>query len=154
MGEFDAASAEKTISDLIPKSLDNIIRARRDKYALRLTMFADFEGLPHLVEAMGGIQRNVKGELTAWQIICFEDIKKQSEDRLFLIGYKNGGVFMTSPVKSVDFKNGMLLTENSLYRLIGAEARGEPDTDLLIHICTTFNAWGVGQHLGVPQFFY
>lgn len=143
----------KNIADLIPESLDEIITLNRDRVKLRMADEHDFDAFPFLVDIIDS--RPVKDhEITDWRMIKIE-IMPNNQGSCFILGYRKRRVFITSAVKSLEYKNGkgLVLTKNSLYRL-GKRSRKEPETGLLLHICATLWAWGFGGSLGVLQIFY
>lgn len=144
----------QNIEDVIPKSLDDIIRKRRETYRLKMASEAELVALPLMVDAIGDRQMRVKeGEISEWRIIKLASAK--NDGVMFAIGFRRGKVCMTSPVRSMDVVRGkgMILTNNSLYKL-GHKGEGEPDFHLLMHICAVFWAWGIGDQFGVPHVFY
>lgn len=66
---------------------------------------------------------------------------------------ETGQCWITSTVKGIDTHTGLVLTENSLYRVVGPRD-SEPDKHLLLHVCVWLNQRGVGHYFGVPEFFY
>jgi hypothetical protein len=143
-------SLQDTLSNLIPKSLDDIIRANRDQGRLSLASTAEFKALAVDLEA--GCVRHT---LSHWQIVVLHiTMAGEIESSPLLVGrvLRTGQSWMTSHVRGIDLKRGLVKTANSLYRLEG-ERVGEEELDL-IHICATLNYWGIGQHFGVPRFFY
>jgi hypothetical protein len=70
---------------------------------------------------------------------------------LHLIGHHRGRRFvMTSDVQAIDFNAGLVRTTNSIYGITGPMSPGEPDSSELVHMCATFNGWGIGQMAGMP----
>ncbi len=141
----------ESILDFLPKNLDDIIRLRRDIYQLRLAYESELIALPALIEAIDGNHRLVKAEIDEWRVLKFDS--KKDSGFMTVLGYRDGRPFITSMVLSIDRGNGFVMTKNSLYRLKN-EGSGEPNLDLLMHICAVFWQWGLGPLLDVPQVFY
>ena len=59
---------EQTIQDLIPASLDNIIRQNRDQCALYLTTHDEVQALPPMISAMANPKR-VTATIHDWRLI-------------------------------------------------------------------------------------
>jgi len=144
-------SLQKAINDLVPKSLDDIIRANRDQCSLSL--FTDV-GMATFVPMVVSIQEQkpVRGIVDEWRIICLQVLDKKL---FFLTGIlrERRTCYMTSDILSVDLENNLVLTKNSLYA-IGSKGEGEPDFHGLLHICAVLHAWGMGPSLGAPHIFY
>ena len=147
-------SLEKTIEDLIPKSIDDIIRNRKDECSIRLAKTHELMKLAPMVSMMNEL-KPVKAIVDDWKVIC---ITLNGEPNYFLIGERRdrnirNNLLMTSRVKSIDFASNMVLTNNSIYQL-GTKAKDEPKTGELLHICATLTDWGLGSRFGVPSIFY
>ncbi|PIV91325.1 MAG: hypothetical protein COZ20_01660 [Gallionellales bacterium CG_4_10_14_3_um_filter_54_96] len=143
----------KNIAALIPTCLDEIITQNRDKTRLRLAVEDDFKSLPLLLDVIDS--RTVKdNEIQDWRMIRLESTT-DDQGAFFMIGYRKESVFITSDVKSIEYKDGkgLVLTQNSLYRL-GKRSDKEPETGLLLHICASFWMWGFGGSLGILHIFY
>jgi hypothetical protein len=140
------------LNDLIPKSIDNIIRDHRDEVCLRLVTDAEIAALPPIVLTMTELMP-VKATITDYFVIRLD--AKQKGEITIVVGTKeeSGNLMYTSRVKSFDTKSNLLLTQNSLYRM-GAKSDKEPSAFVLMHICCMLNKWGIGQSFGVPEFFY
>ncbi len=140
-------------SKLIPSCLDDIITINRDKATLRMATDVEIACLPPLIDMVDG--RPVKEhEICDWLLICL-DIPGVRTNPFFLVGYRQDGVFATSSVLSMDYKNGqgLAFTRNSFYKL-GQKSKSPPDTPLLLHICACMGAWGMGGMFGVLPIFY
>ena len=142
---------QKAINDLVPKSLDDIVRVNRDRYSLRLFSENDMASFVPMVESMTE-PKPVRGIIDDWRIICLQVVDQKL---YFLTGIlrERRVSYMTSDVRSVDIENNLVLTKNSLYE-IGSKGEGEPDFHGLLHICAVFHAWGTGPYLGAPHIFY
>lgn len=143
-------SLQEAIEKLIPKSLDAIFRANRDTGRLGLASNAELRQLAISLDA--GAERHT---LTHWQVIMLHITAAGASiasPRLVGRVRGSGESWITSHVTGVDLNNGLVQTANSLYRIEG-ERVGEDELDL-IHICAALNTWGIGQHFGVPEFFF
>lgn len=153
----DKAGLEQVLKQAAPSCLDDIIRSHRDKLSVRMSTAEDLAELPPMVSIMGvGEQKQIRATINDWRIICLNiNTADQSGKRHILTGYneETKNVWATSFLKSVDFENKVVLTENSIYRL-GTKGEGEPTFDLLLHICAIFHQWGFGTRYGVPHIFY
>ena len=148
----DKALADQ-ISAMIPKNLDDVIRAHRDKAALRLSSVGEMDALKAPVNAGWP----VKGEFRNWRFITFaiQGSDPQPITQVTLLGDSGRGSLMTSLVTAIDLETSLVTTHSgSVYRLVGNMGQGEPPTDQLICVCAVFHAWGRGAMLGVPYFFY
>lgn len=148
----DKTGLEQALKQAIPSSLDDIIRARRDEVSLRMSTAEDLAELPPIVSILAN-QKQVKATVNEWRIVCLDQGATGKGLMLTGIDAKTEHVWATSLVKSVDFENHLLLTENSLYRL-GTKGEGEPTFHTLLHLCYMFHKWGWGAKYGVPEIFY
>ena len=141
----------QSFDQIMPKSLDDIIRKQRDTHSLRLSTAEDFVDLPPIVAMMNN-PKQVRTTINEWRIVC---LVKPSGKMHFLTGINEarGTYWMTSTLKSVDFVNNLVLTENSIYRL-GSKGEGAPNLHILLHLCSCFHSWGFGDFLGAPHIFY
>lgn len=143
----------KNIADLLPKTVDEIITKNRDKIRLRIAVDQDFDALPLLLNVIDS--RPIKSHaIEDWQMIRLEK-PENGEGHSFIVGYRKNGVFITSAVKAIEYKDckGLLLTKNSLYRL-GEHSDNPLKTEMLLHICASLWVWGFGGSLGVLPIFY
>lgn len=144
MSTIIAASDET----LIPKSLDEVIRANRDRVALRHASEEE------IMELYGPIRpQAAKGRMENWHLIALHDFVR-GHAQIMLLGDRHDGrgPRITSNVEAVDLDRGYVVTQNSLYQL-GKGGQGEPSVDQLIMVCLAFHGWGFGGFLGVPQFY-
>ena len=63
-------------------------------------------------------------------------------------------VWATSVIVALDLENGFALTKSGNIYQLGTKGEGEPEPDILLHICAQFHNWGIGKMLGVPHVFY
>lgn len=145
-------SLENAIKQIIPSSLDDIVRLNRDLLTLRLSTPED---LAELSDIASGMDDHVQARATIreWRIICL-DLNAAGKKHI-LTGYveSTNTVWGTSLLLSVDLGRNLVLTENSVYRL-GSKGNGEPTADILLHMCHLFHQWGFGARFGVPEIIY
>lgn len=138
-------SSTKAIRDMIPSSIDDILRVNRHQARMYLTP-------PEELAALGGdiSMRHAKGHITNWCFVSFHAIEHDIKV-VYLTGYNRGerANWMTSMVTAIAGR-AVLTKSGSLYVLEGA-ASDQPD---LLHICATLHAWGIGPRFGVPHIFY
>lgn len=137
------------IEQLIPKSLDDIIRHNRDKVQLRLATDEEIFDLHQ--EITPG---QLKDAIDDWNLVALHQ-PELNTTLVFLLGdiRRNGHQRITSEVMGVDLDRQILITKSgSLYQL-GTPKNGAPDVDQLYIVCAAFHAWGFGKMLGVPHFF-
>ncbi|TCV81216.1 hypothetical protein [Sulfurirhabdus autotrophica] len=141
--------AEK-LNDLIPKSLDNIIRQNREMAELRLATDAEISAIEKNIQG----QDMVKDAINDWRLISL-CVKTLNLSQVLLLGKSEQEKcpWITSQVISVDFGRGLVYTKSgSLYKLLN-RGEGEPPSEDLIRICAALHLWGSGPLLGVPHFF-
>lgn len=133
------------LEQMIPKSLDDIIRTKRDQVKAYLTTTAEIEALKGIVPI-----QFVKGELSNWAFITFF-LTKKGLPMVYLTGFNSAerSSWMTSLVVAID-GDAVATKSGSVYKL-----KGDKSEILdLPYICATLNGWGLGRTLGVPQFFF
>lgn len=141
----------KNISNLIPKSLDDIVRRNRELVELRLATRAEIQTLEKSIENL----HHEKDLIEDWRLICLSE-KKSNRVQLTLLGNsaENKSAWITSSIASIDFKQNIVLTNSgSIYKL-GESGQGEPTTEHLMCVCAALHLWGMGTFLGAPEFFY
>ena len=142
------------LQDLIPKNLDDIIRANRDKCRLAFATDEELSALER--EFPSEAVSPVRHALKEWNVLMIHvtvDGSVQSIPKLLGNVQETGQSWITSTVTAVDSQVGLVRTENSVYRVAGPRST-EPDTHLLLHVCVWLNQQGAGRYLGVPEFFY
>lgn len=143
---------EQAINELIPKSLDDIIRAKRDECSLSLSTREDLNELPMIVE-VAEKPKSIRATLNNWRFVCVNNNGTKSH-LLTGIHEAQNCVWSTSVIVAIDLEHSLALTRSgSIYKL-GTTGEGEPETDILLHICVQFHNWGIGEMLGVPHIFY
>lgn len=145
---------ERALEDLIPKSLDDIVRKNRQSCSIHLT--AD-EDLAALTRSIIADESDIKDEIDDWRVVCYHRTPELGGKAHLLIGHAirancNWG---TSPISAIDLLVGLATTRSgSIYRLRGPRGKGEPPTDHLICLCALLHTWGSGPVVGVPYFFF
>lgn len=140
------------LQDIVPRSLDEIVRTNRDKLRLAFATDGEMKSLEHGVPAGWVVRHTLEG----WNILMMHATaggKTQSIAKLLGSVEGTGQCWITSTVKGIDLDTGLVQTENSIYRVEGPRLF-EPSTHLLIHVCVFLNQRGVGPFLGIPAFFY
>lgn len=142
------------INDLIPKNVDDIIRANREKFRLAFASDEERQELErNLPSAVAG---EVRHTLKGWNILMVHvtagGIEKSLPKLLGSVS-ETGQPWVTSTIKTINTHAGLVQTENSVYRVVGPR-NSEPDRHLLLHICAWLNQRGLGHYLDVPEFFY
>lgn len=140
-----------SLEQYLPKSLDDIIRDRRDVCSLRLSNSEEFASLPPMVSMLDNVKQ-IRATIKDWRIVCLT-LPGGKNHILTGINETSNNAWATSPLRSVDFENNLALTENSIYRL-GIKGKNEPEFHILLHICYCLHSWGLGAPLGVPRIFY
>jgi hypothetical protein len=156
---FGETDLVKALEKLMPRSLDDVVRANRDKFQIGLATADEVRRLTASIEPAG-----TKATIDQWRIVAFRTLKPESDSisgrivgktLLSLLGRssRTNCSLITSEVVKIDLKNSLVRTLNSLYR-IGVGGEGEPPTDDLIHLCATTHIWQFGKIIGAPEFFY
>ncbi len=145
-----------SIEDHIPKSLDEIIRLRRDSFSLRLSHPHEISALPAIGQEDPDIM--IQSTIDNWYLICLAYVKAANADpqiTYFMLGNKREAdcAWMTSAVNAFDQERHVVKTNNSLYGL-GYKGEGNPDLNLILHVCHTLHKWGLGKQLGVLEIIY
>jgi hypothetical protein len=141
---------DNILDRLIPKSLDDIIRANKHLAELRLADEREISAITGEIWA-----DKTKDEISNFRLVSII-FKNPVTVSVHLLGTCSARhAWYTSQVMVLDLQRGYAQTRSgSLYKLIGPLAVDEPGTDDLICLCAALNTWGVGQYLGVPAFFY
>lgn len=134
-----------------PCSLDDVIRANRDKCHLS---FATDEELQKL--NWGVSHSPSRPDVTNWQIIVMHIRQDDgsSVDYAFLVGWclDTRGPLMSSRIDSVDLKSGLVETwDGCVYCVDGRKLNDERFINL-DYICASLHEMGLGEKYGVPQF--
>lgn len=136
---------KEQLTQLLPQSLDDIIRASRDKVQLYFSNDNEIDALRCPLP-----DGQIKAQISGWAFITLHFSESQ-ESLVYLVGFNQTEQcsWMTSFVTGIG--HGVVTTKSgSIYALIGPSTL---DVDL-VNICATLHQWGVGRQLGVPHFFY
>lgn len=143
---------QQVMDEIRPKSLDDIIRANRDKCSLSLSTKEELAELPSIVEIMAD-PKPVHARLNGWYFVCL----KQNDAKLhFLTGFHEAQdcIWATSVIVALDLEHDHALTKSGNIYQLGTKGEGDPGQVILSHICFQFYNWGIGKRLGVPRIFY
>lgn len=136
---------EEKLTHLLPQSLDDIIRANRDKVQLYFSTDDEINPLRGPV-----LEQAIKAQMSDWGFITLHFAESRMS-LVYLVGFNQTEqcTWMTSFVTRIGA--GKVTTKSgSTYELMGNSTL---DVDFL-HICATLHLWGVGRSLGVPHIFY
>lgn len=140
------------LQDMVPRSLDEIVRTNRDKFRLAFATDEEMKSLERDIPSGGPVRHT----LEAWNVLMMHETaggKTRSVPKLLGSVEGTGQCWITSTIKGIDLDTGFVQTENSLYRVTDARS-SEPSMHLLLHICVFLNQRGAGPYLGIPEFFY
>lgn len=142
----------ENIDDYLPKSLDEIVRRRRDEVQIRLATAFEIKALGEFLGNTKISQGEVKDTISEWYPLAF---RVRDDLQIRLLGHfeRKGVISMTSQVLLLDLAAGFAKTDNSLYRL-GKPGEGEPPRAYLVQLCAILNDMGLGKTLGVPEVFF
>ncbi len=149
-------SEPRTIEEHIPKTLDEVIRLRRESFSLRLSSPDELVALS--AETLEDRDIAIQATIDNWHLICLTYTKAANmapQLTHFLLGVNREAdcAWMTSAVNAIDLEKGVVRTNNSLYGL-GPKGEGHPDLNLILHVCHTLHKWGIGKQLGVLEVVY
>ncbi len=136
---------KQQLEQILPKSLDDIVRTNRDKMRIYVSTDEELAALRASVPI-----QPVKGVITEWNFITLF-LVESSSPMVYLTGVNRAmrSSWMTSLVVGID-GDAVATNSGSLYKLSGDRS----DQLDLEYICATLNLWGIGQHFGVPPFFF
>ncbi len=139
---------QQVIAEMIPSSLDDIVRLNRDQVQIGLATLDELTTLEGAIEP--GPTLNTIDE---WRVVAIRQLG--APPMLSLLGHVVGTsiVRMTSEIAVLDVARGLCRTRNSLYRL-GFPGTGEPPREDIICVCAVLHQWGFGKTIGAPEFFY
>lgn len=143
----------KTIDMLFPKSLDDIVRQRRELCTIRLSTPDEVAVLERAIVTG---ETDVKGCIADWRVVCLDRAEQAGGPVHILIGFSvtENCAWSTSSIVAIDRGIGFCVTKSgSIYKLEGPQSSGEPDMHQRIRLCIMLNVWGWGAALGVPPFF-
>jgi hypothetical protein len=136
--------------ELVPKSLRDIIRTNRMQAELRLAKTSEIDALVASVDAA-----RCKDKIGNWRLVSLLD-KENHTVQVLLVGdsLSKRHPAITSPIESIDFSRGLVLTKNGSVYQLGIRGLGEPPEDDLLCLCAALHLWGRGEALGVPNISY
>jgi len=138
------------LQNMLPQSLDDIIRLHRDEARLYLSTPEQIKDLSRAIVGMD--LDGAKDTLEGWYLITLDAGAVGKKIMLLGDGLRNRAPWITSAVKAVDLGAGFAVTHNSTYQL-GTPGEGEPSQHLLIQVCAYFTP-SIQQHFGIPAFFF
>jgi hypothetical protein len=151
MNEQQNDSFKQAIEDIIPKSLDDIIRHNRHLASLRLTNDEEIDDLYFPIQVGN---KPTKDFIDDWSLITL-NVKEQLPQVMLIGGVRGTSKNrLTSNVQQIDLKNNVLITTSRSVYELGKRNDGEPDLQQLMTICAVFHSWGFGPALGTPHFFF
>lgn len=138
-------SVNEQVNDLMPKSLDDIVRQNRDKLRLELPTKSDLDSLKFAFQIT-----NLQGVFTKGFIYKYL-VPDTGHFLLFMIGHKvDGGIRHTSNLVGWDPETKVALTRSGSHYIL--EKFIDPDTDqtLLAGICAWSHLGPAGKYFGMP----
>lgn len=140
------------LEELIPKSIDDIIRENRDKLRLEIVQKDEMETIYKNLAIT-----NFKGVLNDVCIyrrrILINDLSS-----IAAIGWIDtpygGKLRHTSSIVAYDPDSNVILTHSGSHYVINNFLEGDPNFSILTFICAMLHHEGVGRYFGVPPFFY
>lgn len=151
MSEIDGAAVARVLEEMMPRNLDDIIRANRNLAKLRLTSAEEVMALHAQIQP-----GPAKGRMENWRFITLSVPMGPEPVQVMLLGdqHTGHGPRISSLVRQIDLDRQLVVTNSgSLYEL-GQPGEGEPPELHLLTICSAFHGWGMGRALGVPPFFF
>jgi hypothetical protein len=142
---------QKAVTDLVPKSIDDVIRKRRDECQVRMANLSELISLPAM-ESLLNHPKPVRAIIDGWHVVCITLLFKRM---YILVGINRSRriAWSTSDIVSFDLANNLVLTRNSLYELGIKSEEEQMHPSLLLHLCATMLQWGF-RDFGIPEVFY
>lgn len=142
----------EALNKAVPKNLDEIIRANRDMASFYLSTDAQIAELNRTIAEVD----QVKDEIEDWRFITLDVGELGTKVMLLGDAQRQRKSWITSTVCTIDFDTKLVVTANSVYRLVGERGNGEPPLNHLLHVChwlheTNANA---AKHFDVLNVFY
>ena len=142
-------SLHDAIQNLMPKSLDDIIRKNRDHVALRI---ATPEDKAPLTRAISPSSEGVR--ISRWNFLSLEARAPVTPVLyVLLVGWRDDAArpWITSPVLIIDPQHGYVFTRSrSVYRVVGESSEAID----LPTVCAWMHQTSLGEYLGVPLFIF
>lgn len=140
------------LQNIIPKSLDDIVRRNRTELQLEYATEQDLAKIQRPIPA-----KFYKGALRG-AFIYKRILPAIQEEALYLVGFmetrRETITWHTSRLEGFDPTTRMVSTASGSLYLIEDLVEGEPDSQLLINICAILHRDGAGSQFGIPHFFY
>jgi len=134
-----------TLEDLIPKSIDDIIRRNRELVTLEVVQA---ESLPRLLKPIAPRRIEQDNAISDWRFI---KLNGAGIEKVMLLGTKpDHRAWITSEVQQIDLDNQLVITKSGTLYALCKPGEGAPPFQHLAMICAAFNQWGFGEFLGVP----
>lgn len=138
----------ENIDDYLPRTLDEIVRKKRDQVEIRLATAQEIAQLAAEILA----PEEVKDTIADWYPVVFR-VRDELTIRIFGVFQQRDAVSFTSRVLMLDATASLAISDHAIYRL-GKRGEGEPPRALVVALCVLLNELGVGKALGVPEVFY
>jgi hypothetical protein len=142
----------ENIDDYLPRTLDDIVRRRRDEVQIRLATAMEIAALGEFLGDAQMTPGEAKDTISEWYPVTFR-VRDDLHIRLLGRFERKGAISLTSQVLKLDLAADLAKTDNSLYRL-GNPGEGEPPRHFVVLLCAILNDMGVGKTLGVPEVFF
>ena len=133
---------------LMPLSLDDVIRENRNEIQLRLANVKEIDTVAKKID----LPFHVKDEMDDWRLISLIN-KINGTTNILLAGDSKTEhqPCITSPIVAIDFEQGIAFTQNhSVYKL-GNRGLGEPPKFNLLCIGAAIHAWGNIPEPSIPH---
>ncbi|MBF4989462.1 hypothetical protein [Methylophilus sp. 14] len=150
---MNSSNLIQQVKDLIPKSLDDIVRKNRHLLQLEYANSEDVLKLTKRIQTT-----SFKGSLV--DAFLYKRIIKISEvEPVCAVGYLITDLgkiaFHTSQVVGLDDEQKIILTNSgSHYKIESLSDTQNTDSTLLMHICHVAHRDGWGNHFGIPEIYY
>lgn len=140
------------LQNIIPKSLDDIVRKNRTELQLEYATEQD----------LAKIQRSIHSDFYRGALrgafIYKRILTALPEQALYLVGFMDDRgrsiAWHTSRLEGFDPATRLVATASGSLYLIEDFIEGAPDSQLLINICAILHRDGAGSQFGIPYFFY
>lgn len=142
-------SLHDAIQNLLPKSIDDVIRKHRDHVELRIATAKDKASVTRAISPSGDAV-----EISRWSFLALE-AREPMQPVLYvmLVGWRDDAQrsWITSPAYGIDQQHGYVVTRSgSLYRTVGESS----EVIDLPTVCAWMHTTSIGEYLGVPLFVF
>lgn len=135
-----------TLEDLIPKSIDDIIRKNRELVTLEVV---SAESLPRLLKPITPRRIDFDNAISDWRFI---KLNGAGIEKVMLLGSKpDHRAWITSEVQQIDLDEQLVITKSGTLYALCKQGEGAPPFNHLAMICSAFHTWGFGKFMGVPE---